>query len=74
MYSFDASINTAVERQADRVQAVQAYGTRQTAAQFGPSQTTNGKRGMSRFAGKATLALAAAAPIVLLVVSGLLAR
>jgi hypothetical protein len=73
MYSFDTNINTAIERQADRVRAVQAYGSRRSAAaQSAPSQSADGQGGMSRMAGKATLALAAAAPIVVLVVSGLL--
>jgi hypothetical protein len=74
MYNFDTNINTAIERQADRVRAVQAYGSRQSAAQSAPSQRSDGQGGTSRIAGKATLALAAAAPIVLLVVSWLLAR
>ncbi len=69
MYQLDPNINSAVERQADRVRAVQAYGSGHAASAW-----TNDEKGQTnRAAVQATLALAAAAPIVLLA-WGLMAR
>ena len=68
MYALDTNINTAFERQADRVHAVQAYGTGQAAAGW-----TGNKSQTNRVAVQATLVLAAAAPIVLLA-WGMMAR
>ena len=69
MYQLDMNNNTAIERQARRVREVQAYGSGQAAAAW-----TADDQGEARGAGvKATLALAAAAPIMLLA-WGLMAR
>jgi hypothetical protein len=70
MYQLDTNINTAVEHQADRVHAVQAYGSRQAASQW----TADSQGQPSRIAVKATLVLAAAAPVVALLAWGLLAH
>ena len=59
MYSFDPNINTAVERQADRLQAVRSYGSRQPA----PLQTEDSYAQPARSSVKVKLTLAAAAPI-----------
>ena len=69
MYQLDTNNNTAIERQADRVREVQAYGTGQPASAW----TADNKGQTNRAAVQATLALAAAAPIVLLA-WGLMAR
>jgi hypothetical protein len=74
MYTFDTNTNTAIERQADRVRAVQAYGLRQGHEQAAPAWTADSPRRTSSVAGKATLALAAAAASALLVVWGLMAH
>jgi hypothetical protein len=69
MYQLDTNNNTAIERQARRVREVQAYGSGQAAAAW-----TTDAYGVASGAGvKATLALAAAAPMVLLA-WGLMAR
>jgi hypothetical protein len=69
MYALDTNINTAMEHQAERVHSVQAYGLSQAASAW-----TAGEKGQtSGTAVKAILALAAAAPIVLLA-WGLMAR
>ena len=74
MYSFDSNTNCAIELQAARVRAVQAYGTRQVPEDAAPSWAVD-EIGQTRpVARKATLALAAAAPIVLIVVLVLMAR
>ena len=69
MYSYDTNINAAIERQADRVRAVQAHGSRQWQA-----PATDGTAQSNPVARKFVLALAAATPIMLVVVWGLLAR
>jgi hypothetical protein len=74
MYSTDTNINTAVERQASRVQAVQSYGSRQHEYRAASEWTADDKGQTSRVAAKATLALAAAAPIVLVLAWGLVGR
>ena len=74
MYQLDININTAVERQADRVRAVNAYSSRQTAHQSAPSWAEDGATQPNRIAGRVTLALAVAAPVVTLMVWGLLAH
>ena len=74
MYSNDTNINIAVERQVSRVQAVRSYGSRQSEYQAASEWTADDKGQTSRMAAKATLALAAAAPVALIVVWGLLAR
>ena len=66
MYQLDMNNNTAIERQARRVREVQAYGSGQAAAAWTTGQTKNEVV-------KAGLALAAAAPMVLLA-WGLMAR
>ena len=68
MYTFDTNTNTAIERQADRVRAVQAYGLRQGHEQAALAWTADSSRRANSVAGKVTLALAAATPIALLVV------
>jgi hypothetical protein len=65
MYPLDTNINTALERQADQVRAVRAYGSGHAAAAR--------IAGEQRTAVRATVALAAATPIVLLA-WGLMAR
>ena len=74
MYQLDTNINTAIERQADRVRAVQAYGTRQMPEQAAPSWAVDERGQTNPVARKATVALAVAVPIALLVVWGLLAH
>jgi hypothetical protein len=74
MYSFDSNTNCAIELQAARVRAVQAYGTRQMPEQAAPSWAVDDMDQTKPVARKATLALAAAAPIVLIVVLVLMAR
>jgi hypothetical protein len=69
MYSLDPNINTAMERQAEQVRVVQAYGSRQAPER--PTPRWEGQ--LHQTAGNATLALAAAAPFLVLVVWGLLA-
>ncbi len=60
MYHIDSNINTAIERQADQVRAVQAFGTSQTPAAESRSVLA--------------LAAAAATPLIVLAVWGLLIR
>ena len=62
MYQLDMNTNTAIERQARRVREVQAYGSGRSAAAW----TADGLGQASGGGVKAALALAAAAPIVLL--------
>jgi hypothetical protein len=69
MYSLDTNINTAFERQAERVHTVQAYGSGNAAS----SWTADEQGQTNRNGVKAILALAAAMPIVLLA-WGLMAR
>jgi hypothetical protein len=69
MYQLDMNTNMAIEHQAHRVREVQAFGSGQAAAAW-----TMDRLGEASGAGvKATLALAAAAPMVLLA-WGLMAR
>ena len=78
MYSFDPNTNCAIELQAERVCKVQAYGTRQMTEDAVPSWAADDMGQTRPVARKTTralaLALAAAAPIVLIVVLGLIAR
>jgi hypothetical protein len=69
MYSFDTNINTAVERQAERVSAAKSYGSGHTAEAW-TDETPGQANGRTL---KALVALAAAAPVVLLAL-GLMAR
>jgi hypothetical protein len=69
MYALDTNINTAIERQGDRVHAVQAYGSGQAASPWTAGDVGQPKGELV----KAIVALAAAAPIVLLA-WGLMAR
>jgi len=66
MYHLDPNINTALERQADRMHAVRALrsSSNLSSQQAAPSWT-NGQGQTSRIAVKTILALAAVAPIVL---------
>ena len=73
MYSFDTNINTAVERQADRMNAVRGFRSAE-ASQQSARDGADSRGQKSQMAAKATLALAAAAPIVALLVWGLMAR
>jgi hypothetical protein len=73
MYSNDMNINIAMERQADRVHAVQAYGTTETSEQPALTWPVRDMAPAQRVARRAVLALATAAPIVLLA-WGLMAR
>ena len=74
MYSYDTNINTAVERQADRMHAVRAVGTRQAHEQTNRSWAPDGAQPTSRVSAKFTVALAAAAPVVLVLAWALMAR
>ena len=74
MYSYDSNTNCAIELQAARVRAVQAYGTRQMPENAAPSWAADEMGQTKPVARKATLALAAAAPLVLIVVLGRMAR
>jgi hypothetical protein len=72
MYHPDPNINAAVERQAEKVRAVQAYGAREPFEQ--PVPPPDNMAGQpAPWAGTLALALAAA-PIVVLVVWGLVRR
>ena len=70
MYSLDTNINTAVERQADRMNAVRALRSSPSSQPSTPEWT--GRQG--RPSAKLTVALAAAAPIVALLAWVLVAR
>jgi hypothetical protein len=70
MYHPDPNINAAVERQAERVRAVQAYGSRETLEQP-TSPPANDAGQPAPLAGTLALALAAM-PIAVLVVWGIL--
>jgi hypothetical protein len=72
MYHPDPNINAAVERQAERVRAVQAYGSRET-VEPPNSPPANDASQPAPWAGTLALALAAA-PIVVLVIWGLVTR
>ena len=74
MYSSDSNTNCAIELQAARVRAVQAYGTRQMHEDAAPSWAAEDMGQTKPVARQATLALAAAARIVLIVVLVLMAR
>ena len=74
MYSYDSNTNCAIELQAARVRAVQAFGSRQMPEQTAPTWAVDDRGQTKPVARKATLALAAAAPIVLIVVLVLMAR
>jgi hypothetical protein len=74
MYQLDTNINAAIERQADRVRAVNAYGSRQATRHAAPSWPTDATGQTNPVARQATLALAGAASIGLIVVLGLLAH
>ena len=67
MYNLDINTNTAIERQADRMNAVQAYGSGKSAASW-----TDGNQRQPT--AKLTVALAAATPIVALLAWMLVAR
>ena len=73
MYSFDTNINTAVERQADRMHAVRAFSSSESFEQAAPAETGSQAR-KSNMVAKATLALAATAPIALALAWGLVGR
>ncbi|MEP7356630.1 MAG: hypothetical protein ABI847_05280 [Anaerolineales bacterium] len=62
MYQLDMNNNMAIERQARRVREVRAYGSGQAATGW----TADEQGAVSGAGVKATLALAAAAPMVLL--------
>ena len=74
MYTFDLNTNTAIERQADRVRAVRAYGSHSDSQPAASSWTHERTGRTSPISARAALALAAAAPGLLIVVWGLLAR
>ena len=74
MYPLDPNINVAVERQAERVRAVQAYGLRQDLEQSAPSWSPDNAARPNRAVSIAAIVLAAAAPIALVVVVALITR
>ena len=67
MYSLDTNINTAVERQADRMHAVRALHSSHSSQQSAPDMTDSQGRQRPMIA-KAAVTLAAAAPIALALV------
>ena len=73
MYSLDTNINTAVERQADRMHAVRALHSSPSSQQSAPDWTDDQGRQRQGLA-KTAMTLAAAAPIVALLAWVLLAR
>ena len=73
MYHLDPNINTAVERQANRMHAVRAFRSNQSSQQAAPSWTSSQSQ-TNRITAKVTLALTAAAPIVLALAWALAAR
>ena len=64
MYSLDTNINTAVERQADRMHAVRALHSSPSSQQSAPDWADSQGRQRQMIA-KAAMTLAAAAPIAL---------
>ena len=70
MYSLDTNINTAIERQADRIHTVRAFRSAEAFQQSAP----DGADSQGRPSAKLTVALAAAAPIVALLAWVLVAR
>ena len=73
MYELDTNINIAIERRADQVRAVKAYGLPGTFDPAAPSWAADeSTRRMNAVARVVTLSLAAATPIVLILVWGLL--
>jgi len=71
MYSLDTNTNTAVERQVSRMHAVRAYNSSPAFQSAAPAET---ERQPGRMFAKAVAALAAAAPVVLVLVWGLAVR
>ena len=74
MYPLDPNINAAVERQAERVRAVKAYGVRQDLEQSAPSWEASEAHRPNRAVSLLAIVLAAAAPIALVVVVALITR
>ena len=76
MYSYDVNTNCAIELRAERVRQVQNYGLRQMPEDSAPTWAMDDLGQTRPMARKAALkvALAAATPVVLFVVWGLLAR
>ena len=74
MYTFDLNTNTAIERQADRVRAVQSYGSHSDSQPAASAWTQERTGRASPVSARTVLALAAAAPALLITVWGLLAR
>ena len=68
MYHLDPSINTALERQAERVRAVRAYGTSPESERSALASAVDDRGPSRRVRSRLVVALAAAAPIVLIVV------
>jgi hypothetical protein len=66
MFHIDPNTNTALQRQAERVRAVRAYGNTPRPEQFAPDWGAE-RPGPSRRVRRMALALAAVAPIVLIV-------
>jgi hypothetical protein len=67
MYELDTNINAALERQAGRVRAVQAFGVRGAGENEGPNP-------LSTLARSVALTVAAAAPIIVIAVWGVFVR
>jgi hypothetical protein len=78
MYHLDPNINTAVECQADRMHAVRALralrSSSNSSSQSAAPSWTNRQGQTSRITARVTLALTAAAPIVLVLAWTLVAR
>ena len=74
MYPLDPNINAAVERQAERVRAVQAYGLRHDPEQAAPSWSPDDEARPNWAVSILAIVLAAAAPIALVVLAALITR
>jgi hypothetical protein len=73
MYTLDTNTNTAIERQADWVRAVQAYDSHSDSQSAASSWTNEHTGHRSAASARAALALGASAPVALIVVWVLLA-
>jgi hypothetical protein len=68
MYNLDPNINTALERQAERVRAVRAYGTSPETERSTLASAVEDRGPSRRVRSRLAVALAAAVPIMLIVV------
>jgi hypothetical protein len=73
MYHIDPNINTAVERQAERLRALRASDYTPIPERFAPDWAAE-ETGRSKWVGRAALALGFVTPIVVIVLVALMAR